>query len=154
MGYVNRFFLAIYIIFLTLNLFGVPVVYAGGYPIISKIILNAKNCHNVHGDQPKLIWEQPAQTDTDHTASNQLCWSCHNESYGAPVVLTHSNLRSDPNYGHWMVECVVCHAPHFQVQALTYTSESLYQGWFHQQAALPSPGQMMAIPGLPMPIRG
>lgn len=94
---------------------------AGGYPHYLQNGIECGNCHNVHGSQPNLIWEQAAQQDIDHTSMNQLCWSCHNDA-DAVAVATHSSQQASAKYGNWTVECVACHEPHFQLQG------SVFQG--------------------------
>lgn len=126
MGWMTRFFL----LFLFAGLFfwaGIQGARAGSYPHYLQSGLECGSCHSVHGGQPKLIWEQAAQQDIDHTPMNQLCWSCHNDT-DAPAVLTHSSLQTTDKYGNWTVECVVCHEPHFQLQPLTYPGAYLVQG--------------------------
>ena len=100
---------------------------AGSYPHYLQNGIDCNSCHNVHGSQPKLLWEREVQQDIDYTTSNQLCWSCHNDS-DAPAVLTHSSLQTGNTYGNWTVECVVCHDPHFHLQAYKYPNDYLSQG--------------------------
>ncbi|MDH3328701.1 MAG: hypothetical protein OEM01_05655 [Desulfobulbaceae bacterium] len=127
MNSANRVFLSTFFIFLALSISAVSAVYAGGYPHYLQNGIDCSNCHNVYGSQPKLLWEQQAQLDIDHTPANQLCWSCHNDS-DAPAVVTHSSLQASNKYGNWMVECVVCHDPHFQFQAMNYPNDYIAQG--------------------------
>ena len=100
---------------------------AVGYPHYLQNGYECASCHNVHGTQPKLIWEQAPQQDIDHSVFNQLCWSCHND-VDAPAVLTHSSLQSSNAYGNWTVDCVVCHDPHLHRQALAYPDDHLAEG--------------------------
>ncbi|MDW7771631.1 MAG: cytochrome c3 family protein [Desulfobulbaceae bacterium] len=126
MLFLNKFFPAFFL-FAALCLAAVSAVHAGGYPHYLQNGIECTSCHNVHGDQSKLLWEQPVQQDIDHTPANQLCWSCHNDAE-APAVLTHSSLQTGNTHGNWTVECVVCHDPHFQRQALTNSNDYIAQG--------------------------
>ena len=127
----------------------VSSVYAGGYPHFLQNGIECESCHYVHGDEPKLLppWTNHAPTDIDDTQFNSLCRSCHFEGGSATSVETHSSLQTDNGYGDWTVECRVCHDPHFQVQAYTYTNPSdyLYQGTVSSLTSLtitetPDPG--------------
>ncbi|MHB8789379.1 MAG: cytochrome c3 family protein [Desulfobulbaceae bacterium] len=76
------------------------------------------SCHQMNSTYPNLLPplnHTPLPGDLDDTASNGLCWSCHNETI-APNVKTHSSLTSDNSYGYWTVECWVCHNQHLQEQ--------------------------------------
>jgi len=127
MRFLYKCFPALSLLAPALTLAAVSTLHAGGYPHYLQNGIECTDCHNVRGTQPKLLWEQPAQQDIDHTASNQLCWSCHNDS-DAPAVYTHSSLQTSDQYGNWTVECVVCHDPHFQLQTLSYPGDYIFQG--------------------------
>jgi len=55
----------------------------------------------------------------DDSASNALCWSCHNNLV-APEMPTHSSNMIDEDYGVWRVDCQTCHWVHQQQQFRDY----------------------------------
>jgi len=127
MRILNRIFPVLYLFAPALILTAVSTAYAGGFPHYLQNEIDCTDCHNVHGDQPQLIWEQPVQADIDHSPANQLCWSCHNDS-DAHAVVTHSSLQTGNQYGNWTVDCVVCHDPHFPLQVMNYPNDYIAQG--------------------------
>ncbi|RJX21349.1 MAG: CxxxxCH/CxxCH domain-containing protein, partial [Desulfobulbus sp.] len=75
------------------------------------------SCHNMQSTYPNLVDPPPGfvQQDRDDTASNNVCWGCHND-IEAPYRSTHSSLQTDESYGQWSVPCGACHNPHLQEQ--------------------------------------
>ena len=68
--------------------------------------------------------------DIDDTVYNKLCLRCHTASSGpypdtnAPLVQTHSSLKTSNKYGDWTRECRNCHDPHYQRQKNYKTTDS------------------------------
>ncbi len=77
------------------------------------------NCHYTSGAaQPS--WMTPGAGD--NTVNNQRCTQCHN------AYMTHSTSSTASTFwqaeGGWMVECVNCHNPHYQMQSKRWGAES------------------------------
>ena len=85
------------------------------------------NCHPARGETP--AWMTAPVID-DHTQMNNQCLSqCHTIGAGnlAPRyrdVQTHSKFQtSGTTTNGWVIECRVCHNPHYQKQAIAYPTE-------------------------------
>jgi len=122
MGSISRYFIILVIFSLSIGILFSPAVQSIGYPHYLQNGVNCPSCHNVHGGQPDLMppWTVHEPQNIDDTQKRTLCWSCHCAGDSDTCFETHSSRQADDSYGYWTVDCVVCHDPHFQLQAQAY----------------------------------
>jgi len=131
MRFTNRFFLSFFLVqFLVIPFLPPQAVHAIGYPHYLQNGVECQSCHTVHGGQPDLMppWTVHEPQNIDDTQKRALCWSCHCAGDSDTCFETHSSRQTDDSYGHWTVDCVVCHEPHYQMQAYTFIDDYVFEG--------------------------
>ena len=114
-------------VLLTCSAIAAGVARGADYPHNDTNDIGCESCHYLRdGNLPP--WSGHVPQNIDDTATNNLCWSCHNDLQ-APYVRTHSSLSTGNKYGDWSMPCTVCHDQHKQAQCRMYGSSAyLYSG--------------------------
>ncbi len=112
---------------LTCSAIAAGIARGADYPHNDTNDIGCESCHYLRdGNLPP--WSGHVPQNIDDTATNNLCWSCHNDLQ-APYVRTHSSLSTGNKYGDWSMPCTVCHDQHKQAQCRMYGSSAyLYSG--------------------------
>ncbi len=71
------------------------------------------NCHYTSGAGAPPSWMSPGSDDD--TVNNRRCTQCHTLYRTHSALSTGSSLWQEK--GGWMVECISCHNPHYQMQS-------------------------------------
>ncbi len=78
------------------------------------------NCHYTSGSGSPPSWMSPGSGD--NTVNNLRCTQCHTLHRTHSAATTGSDLWGTE--GGWMVECIHCHNPHYQMQSKRWGAEA------------------------------